>query len=80
MKLEGYAIDCGHAITGVEFSLDDGEHWTLYETPGTNDYQRVSWQFSFVPERPGSYGLKVRSINDEGKPSPRCDYLEIRAR
>ena len=31
LVLTGYAIDIGHSISGIEFSLDDGAHWTRYD-------------------------------------------------
>ena len=79
LDLKGYAVDIGHRIASVEFSLDGGEHWTRYETAGTNDYQVVSWRFAFTPPREGLYVLLVRSVNDEGKRSPEPDIVEILA-
>lgn len=78
VRLKGYAIDCGFAISAVEFSLDGGEHWTRYDTPGTNDYQRLTWNFAFTPDEAGVYELLVRSVNDTGKQSPEADALIIR--
>ncbi|MDR0514187.1 MAG: hypothetical protein LBG81_03375 [Coriobacteriaceae bacterium] len=75
--LNGYAIDCGHAISSVEFSLDGGAHWSRYETKGANDYQRVNWSFEFPAPEKGSYLLQVRSVNDEGTPSPEADSVEL---
>ena len=75
--ISGNAYDFGHRITAVEFSLDNGAHWTTYGTDGTNDYQSVQWRFVFTPEAPGFYVLKVRSVNDEGKTSPESDFVEI---
>lgn len=73
----GKAYDFGHAIAAVQFSLDGGKHWTTYETPDTNDYQNLTWKFGYVPEKPGFYLLKVRSVNDEGKAIPREAFAEL---
>ena len=43
VTFDGYAEDYGKPIVSVEFSLDNGEHWTRYDTPNTNDYQNVTW-------------------------------------
>lgn len=75
--LKGYAIDVGHAIAAIQFSLDRGEHWTEYPTEGTNDYQRVNWAFEYAPTEPGLQVLWVRSVNDQGKPSPEHDSVEL---
>lgn len=80
LHLKGYAVDVGHRIEAVEFSLDAGEHWTCYRTPETNDYQVVTWYFDFTPPQEGLFVLLVRSVNDEGKRSPEPDHVEIVAR
>ena len=77
VHLKGTAYDFGHSIAAVEFSLDDGAHWTRYETPGTNDYQNLTWTFDWVPEQPGEYTLLVRSVNDRGDTSPESAYVHI---
>lgn len=64
-------------IAAVEFSLDDGEHWTRYETPDTNDYQNVTWTFDYTPEKAGFYVLRVRSVNDAGEHSPESAFAEL---
>ncbi len=78
LEFTGNAYDFGHRIAAVEFSLDDGEHWTRYETAGTNDYQNVTWTFTWTPEQAGSYELRVRSVNDEGRHSPEAAAAQIR--
>lgn len=77
VQFKGAAYDFGHRIVAVEFSLDGGEHWTRYETPGTNDYQNVTWTFDYTPEQAGFYVLHVRSVNDEGKASPESAFAEL---
>lgn len=77
VRFKGTAYDFGHCITAVEFSLDDGEHWTRYDTPNTNDYQNVTWIFDYTPEEPGFYILRVRSVNDAGEASPESAFAEL---
>lgn len=77
VRFKGTAYDFGHSIAAVQFSLDDGKNWTTYETPGTNDYQNVTWTFDYTPEEAGFFVLKVRSVNDEGKASPEAAFAEL---
>lgn len=77
VTFRGTAADFDHAIRAIEFSLDEGRNWTRYETPGTNDYQNVSWEFTYEPERSGLHMLHVRSVNDEGAASPEADSVEL---
>lgn len=79
VRFKGNAYDFGHSISAIQFSLDDGEHWTTYATPDTNDYQNVVWTFDYTPERPGLYILRVRSVNDRGEHSPESAYAELLA-
>ena len=77
VRFQGTAYDFGHAISAVEFSLDEGRTWTTYETPDTNDYQNLTWTFDYVPEREGFYILCVRSVNDVGTASPESAFVEL---
>ena len=77
VRFEGNAYDFGHSIRAVEFSLDEGEHWTVYETPGTNDYQNVTWSFDYIPRQAGLHVLLVRSVNDRGETSPASARVEL---
>lgn len=77
VAFHGMAGDFGHAVRAIEFSLDEGRSWTRYETPGTNDYQNVSWEFTYEPKRHGLHVLRVRSVNDEGAASPEADSVEF---
>ena len=77
IHLKGYAYDFGRAVSAVQFSLDDGANWTTYETPGTNDYQNLTWTFDYAPPEPGVYRLLVRSVNDRGEVSPEHASVEI---
>ena len=73
VSLKGTAYDFGHSIAAIEFSLDDGQNWTRYDTPNTNDYQNLTWTFDWTPE----YTLLVRSVNDSGDHSPEAAYVHI---
>lgn len=77
VRFKGTAYDFGHSISAIEFSLDDGGHWTRYDTPDTNDYQNVTWTFDYTPEKAGAYVLKVRSVNDRGEASPEAAHAEL---
>ena len=77
VSIKGIAGDYGRAICAIEFSLDDGEHWTRYETPDTNDYQNLTWTFDYTPEKAGFYVLRVRSVNDAGEVSPESAFAEL---
>lgn len=80
LTLKGNAYDFGHAISAIEFSLDDGAHWTRYATEGTNDYQNLTWAFTFTPENAGMYTMLVRSVNDAGQVSPESAHIELEIR
>ena len=57
-------------IIAVEFSLDNGEHWTRYDLGDTTADRWVSWTFAWTPEASGAYQMKVRSVNEDGDASP----------
>lgn len=77
LHLEGCAYDFGHSIAAIEFSLDGGATWTRYEMPCTNDYQNVTWQFDFIPPVAGHHVLHARSVNDDGRASPKTAFVEM---
>ena len=77
VQFKGNAYDFGHSISAIEFSLDEGEHWTRYDTPNTNDYQNLTWTFEYTPEKAGFYVLRVRSVNDAGEHSPESAFVEL---
>lgn len=79
IELTGRAYDLGHAIQGVQFSLDEGCSWTTYGVQGANDYQPVDWSFSFTPPRQGLYQFLIRSVNELGATSPEAAYVAVRA-
>ena len=74
---QGNGLRLRHSIAAVEFSLDDGEHWTRYETPDTNDYQNLTWTFDYTLEKAGFYVLRVCSVNDAGEHSPESAFAEL---
>lgn len=67
---EGWADDYDRRIAAVQFSLDGGATWTEYPTDGADAVRWVYWRFEYLPEKEGSYTIKVRSVNDEGDASP----------
>lgn len=77
VRLKGTAYDFDRTISAVQFSLDDGAHWTAYPTANTNDYQNVRWVFNFTPPQAGRYRMKVRAVNDRGEASPEAAYVEL---
>jgi len=77
LTFEGYATDFGKRIIAVQFSLDDGGHWTTYETPGATDERWVHWSFSYTPEQRGDYCLRIRSMNEDHEVSPESSWAEF---
>ncbi len=69
VAFEGYADDLGSPIAALEFSLDGGENWTSYEVKATTD-RWVHWNFSYTPEKAGTYELTVRAVTEDGAVSP----------
>ena len=70
LSFEGYADDFDRSITAVQFSLDQGSHWTTYPIEQAQTDRWVYWHFEYTPHIPGPYQLKVRSVNEDGKCSP----------
>ena len=70
MEFSGWAHDFDKRIIAVEFSLDNGEHWTRYDLGDTTADRWVSWTFAWTPEASGAYQMKVRSVNEDGDVSP----------
>ncbi|WP_143412199.1 molybdopterin-binding protein [Arabiibacter massiliensis] len=77
VRLEGCAYDFGHAISAIQFSLDEGKHWTEYATERTTDYQNLTWAFEFTPPQPGFYRMRIRAVNDRGEASPKAAHVEL---
>lgn len=70
IAFQGYADDFDKRIVAMQFSLDEGCTWTTHDVSDTTADLWVHWTYAFTPERPGSYRLKVRSMNEEGRTSP----------
>jgi len=79
VEFSGYAEDYGRQIVAVEFSLDDGEHWSSYDVSSSTSDLWVHWTFAYTPMQPGAYRLLVRSVNEEGTVSPLADVAEFTA-
>lgn len=62
----GWVDDFERNIAAIQFSLDGGEHWTEYATPGVSAERGVRWQFAFTPPHAGRYLLSVRARNGSG--------------
>lgn len=77
MVFEGYAGDYDRAITAVQFSIDGGNSWTTYETPGATSDRLVHWRFAYTPKEPGEFRLLVRSVNNRGEASPTPDGVSF---
>lgn len=77
VRLKGTAYDFDHAIAAIQFSLDEGGHWTEYATENANDYQNLTWEFDFTPPEPGFYKMHIRAVNDRGETSPEAAYVEL---
>ena len=67
---EGYADDYGRHIVALEFTFENWETFVSYDTSGSDPDLLVHWTYSYVPEEPGAYELKVRAVRDDGARSP----------
>lgn len=70
MEFTGWAHDFDKRIVAVEFSLDNGDHWTRYDLGDTTSDRWVAWSFAWTPSAPGAYQMMVRSVNEDGDSSP----------
>ena len=70
VTFEGYADDCGTQVVAVEFSLDNGETWTSFDTTSSDTDSWVYWSFDYVTEQPGIFKLDVRAVTEDGTVSP----------
>ncbi|MDO4548413.1 MAG: molybdopterin-dependent oxidoreductase [Clostridia bacterium] len=75
IDFEGYADDCGEAISQVEFSMDGGNTWTAYSTQGATADRWVYWHYQITPESAGEYMLSVRARTVNGTVSPLATNL-----
>ena len=69
IEFEGFADAYEVPITAVEISLDKGKTWTTFELGETDPLRWVNWKYSFTPETPGSYLIKVRAVAADGSVS-----------
>ncbi len=67
---EGYADDYGRHITALEFTFDDWQTWVSHDTSASDPDLMVHWTYSYTPEQPGVYELKVRAVREDGAHSP----------
>lgn len=74
ITFQGYADDYDKAVVAMQFSLDDGSSWVTHDVSDTTADLWVHWTYSYTPDKPGSYRLRVRSVNDRGRTSP-CDAV-----
>lgn len=65
----GFVDDFESNIAAIEFSLDDGEHWTSYAVKDASPKAGISWSFSYTPTQAGWHFLKVRAQDGAGNPS-----------
>ena len=77
LTFEGYADDCGSAVTSVEFSLDGGETWTAFDTDGATAERWVYWNFTMQAPEAGDYQLSVRARTENGTVSPLTAKLDF---
>jgi len=68
VHLEGFADAWDEPIEKVEFSFDQGETWTVMDTPDNNPNFWTYWRLDFTPPAEGAYLLDIRttSITPEG--------------
>ncbi|MCI8467957.1 MAG: molybdopterin-dependent oxidoreductase [Eggerthellaceae bacterium] len=78
-EFQGYADAWEDPIVAMEFSMDGGETWTHFDTPDTDPIAWVYWHFTFTPEEPGAYVLKVRGITEGGLYSTYGDEVMVNA-
>lgn len=77
VTIKGVTGDYDNMVVAIEFSLDEGLHWTRYETGAVDSVANVYWDFEYVPTKPGSYHLLIRSINEHGKASPEPAFVDL---
>ena len=77
VRFEGYADDYGNQIVALEFSLDGGKTWAVQDTSSSNEDLMISWSYTYVPQKPGIYQLKVRSVTEDGRKSPLSAVTEL---
>lgn len=66
IEFSGYVDEPWDSIAAMQFSLDDGEHWTDYGIMDAAPGSGISWRFTFTPPKSGWYCLKVRAVHASG--------------
>lgn len=64
---EGYAFGTQWGIDAIEFSMDNGETWTRFDTTDSTDGKWLYWNFTWTPEEEGAYVLSVRAFGGDGR-------------
>ena len=69
---EGYADAFEANVSGLEFSLDGGQNWTHFDTPGTDFDRWVYWRLAWTaPEgADAAYVLQIRGVCEDGTVTP----------
>ena len=78
ITFEGYADDCGVAVTAIEFSLD-GENWTSCAVENANADKWVCWNFAYTVQQVGTFKLDVRARTADGTVSPLAASVVFKA-
>lgn len=65
----GFVDDFEFNITAIEFSLDNGEHWTSYAVQDASPEVGISWSFCYIPTQTGWHFLKIRARDGANRPS-----------
>ena len=67
VRLRGIAFSGYGGITRVEVSVDDGAGWRTAHLGGDEGkFSFRTWELSWIPQRPGTYGVAVRATDGEG--------------
>lgn len=63
---QGYASSIGQAIEKVEISFDHGKTWQSFDTPNNDLTKWTWWNYTWTPDKAGSYCIMVRAVDDAG--------------
>lgn len=65
---EGYADGWTQQVAGVEFSMDNGQTWTHFDTADTDVDRWVTWNFTWTPQADidTAYVLQMRGVLADG--------------
>ena len=79
-EFEGFSYAFDEQIVSIEYSMDNGETWTAFNTPNTDTGKWVYWHFNYTPEEEGAYVLQVRATTAEGHTTLYPDKVMINAK